>query len=253
MGQSEPMRILKRWRYVGVWGPDLMLCAGIVRVGGVPQSFWAVWDRERRALRERTRMRLGAVALPDGFLRVRDEGVAVDLELVPAGEPVAVRSMHDGGGEIFTRKAPVLARGSVVLDGRTIGLEAPGLVDDSSGHHARHTAWRWSAGAGRTADGRAVTWNLVAGLHDAPAGSERAVWLDGVPREAEPVRFSPALDAVAGLRFAAEAQRARHDRVLFGLIESEYRQPFGTFSGTLPGGVALETGYGVMERHRARW
>jgi hypothetical protein len=247
------MRILKRWRYVGVWGAHLMLCAGIARVGGVPQSFWAVWDRDRGVLRERTRMRLGAVALPDGFVRVRDDGVAIDLELVPAGEPVAVRSVHDGGGEILTRKAPVLARGSVVLDGRASDVEAPGLVDESSGRHARHTAWEWSAGAGRTADGRAVTCNLVAGLHDAPAGSERAVWLDGVPREAEPVAFSRGLDAVNGLRFTAEAQRARHDRVLFGLIESEYRQPFGTFSGTLPGGVALESGYGVMERHRARW
>jgi hypothetical protein len=68
-----------------------------------------------------------------------------------------------------------------------------------------------------------------------------------------PVAFTPALDAVGDLRFAAEAQRARHDRALFGLIESEYRQPFGTFSGTLPGGVALAEGYGVMERHRARW
>jgi hypothetical protein len=230
-----------------------MLCAGIVRVGGVPQSFWAVWERERGRLRERTRMRLGAVALPDGFARVRDDGVAIDLELVSAGAPVAVRSRQDGGGEIFTRKAPVLARGTVLLDGRALAVDAPGLVDDSSGRHARHTAWEWSAGAGRTTDGRAVTWNLVAGIHDAPAGSERAVWLDGVPREAEPVAFSPALDAVSGLHFAAEAQRARHDRVLFGLIESEYRQPFGTFSGTLPGGVALSEGYGVMERHRARW
>src|SRR3954469_2428626 len=253
MGQSEPMRILKRWRYVGVWGPDLMLCAGVVRVGGVPQCFWAVWDRERLVLRQRTRMRLGAVALPDGFVRVRDAGVAIDLALAPAGEPVAAESGHDGGGHIFTRKLPITARGTVVLDGRSVAIDAPGLVDDSSGRHARETAWEWCAGAGRTADGRAVTWNLVAGIHDAPTGSERAVWIDGVPREPGPVAFGPDLGAVGDLRFAAEAQRARHDRVLFGLVESEYHQPFGVFSGTLPGGVALDAGYGVMERHRARW
>jgi hypothetical protein len=96
-------------------------------------------------------------------------------------------------------------------------------------------------------------WNLVAGIHDAPARSERTVWIDGVAREAGPVRFSAALDAVGGLRFSAEAARRRHDRVAFGLILSEYRQPFGTFSGTLPGGIALAEGQGVMERHRARW
>jgi hypothetical protein len=252
MGQSEPMRILKRWRYVGVWGPDLMLCAGIVRVGGVPQCFWAVWDRERGVLRERTRMRLGAVALGDGAVRVRDGGVAIDLALAPGGTPVAVTSTH-GGAEIRTRKAPMVARGSVTVDGRAIAVDAPGLVDDSDGRHPRETAWEWCAGAGRATDGRAVAWNLVAGIHDAASGSERAVWLDGVPHEVEPVAFASGLDAVGGLRFAAEAERARHDRILFGLVESEYRQPFGTFSGTLPGGVELASGYGVMERHRARW
>src|SRR4051812_35852291 len=117
MGQSEPVRIpasgdglpwrggvalplvrhrrpLKRWRYVGVYGPEAMLCAGIVRVGGVPQCFWAVWDRRAKVLRERTRMRLGTVALPDGRVRVRDKGVTIDLALEPAGEPVEVASRH---------------------------------------------------------------------------------------------------------------------------------------------------------------
>ena len=37
------------------------------------------------------------------------------------------------------------------------------------------------------------------------------------------------------------------------LFASEYRQPFGTFSGALPGGVTLAEGYGVMERHDVRW
>src|SRR4051812_46334991 len=242
MGQSEPMRILKRWRYVGVWGPDLMLCAGIVRVGGVPQCFWAVWDRERGVLRERTRMRLGTVALPDGAVRVRDAGVAIDLALAPAGAPVAVTSTH-GAAEIRTRKAPVTASGSVTLDGRAIALDAPGLVDDSDGRHARETAWEWCAGAGRDAGGRAVAWNLVTGIHDAPRGSERAVWLDGVPREVEPVAFAAGLDAVGGLRFAAEAERACRDRILFGLVESEDRQPLGTLSETLPGGAELAPSY----------
>jgi hypothetical protein len=183
---------------------------------------------------------------------VRDDGVTIDLALEPAGEPVEVASRH-GGAWIWTRKAPATARGTVLLDGRVTGVHAPALVDDSTGYHARETAWDWCAGAGRGADGRAVAWNLVAGVHDAPTGSERTVWLDGVAHEVGPVSFSPALDAVGDLRFATGAQRARRDRVLFGLLESEYRQPFGTFSGTLPGGVGVAEGYGVMERHRARW
>lgn len=247
----------KRWRYVGVYGTEVMVCAGIVSVAGLAQAFWAVWDRGAGVLRERTR--LGpprgpgyAVALPDGALRIRDRGVAVDLALAPAGDVVEVVSRH-GAQPIWTRKRPLAARGTVTVDGRSAALDAPALLDDSAGWHARRTAWDWSAGAGRTADGGAVVWNLVAGLHDGPVRSERTVWLDGTAREAGPVVFSCGLDAVGGLRFAAEAERRRRDRVASGLVESEYRQPFGGFTGTLPGGIALADGRGVMERHRARW
>ena len=55
----------------------------------------------------------------------------------------------------------------------------------------------------------------------------------------------------AQLRFTAEAERARRDDLM--LFVSDYRQPFGTFAGTLPGGVELAEGYGVMERHDVRW
>jgi len=37
------------------------------------------------------------------------------------------------------------------------------------------------------------------------------------------------------------------------VMRSRYRQPFGTFRGTLPGGIELAQGYGVMEEHDVRW
>ena len=43
MPRRQGRRPLKRWRYVGVYGPEVMLCAGVARVAGVPQAFWAVW------------------------------------------------------------------------------------------------------------------------------------------------------------------------------------------------------------------
>jgi uncharacterized protein DUF2804 len=243
-------RPLKRWRYVGVYGPELMLCAGTVRVAGIPQAFWAVWDRDAERLWERTVLRRGRVELPDGELRVADREVSLDIVLAPAGEPVEVVSPH-GASYIWTRKRPVHATGLVTLEGRTLAVDAPGLIDDSAGYHARHTAWEWSAGAGVGASGEAVVWNPVAGMHDAPRRSERTVWIDGEPREVGPVAFADGLDAVGDLRFTAEAERVRRDDLL--LIASDYRQPFGTFAGTLPDGTELATGHGVMERHRARW
>ncbi len=84
-----------------------------------------------------------------------------------------------------------------------------------------------------------LAWNLVAGVNDPPIGSERAVWVDGAPSEPAPVRFAADLsEIVAGdgsrLCFAAEAQRRRKENLL--IVSSDYTAPFGTFSGTLPGG-----------------
>ena len=243
-------RPLKRWRYVGVYGPELMLCAGAVRIGGIPQAFWAVWDRGKWQLRERTAFGRGGVALPEGAARVRARGAEILLVLEPTGDPVEVVSRH-GAQHIWTRKLPVHAHGSVTLDDRTLRVDAAGLVDDSAGYHARETAWDWSAGVGTSTAGEPVAWNLVTGVHDAPRGSERTVWVSGTASEPPPVAFAPDLDAVGDLRFTAEAERARHDNVV--VFASDYRQPFGTFRGTLPGGVELAEGFGVMERHAVRW
>ncbi len=68
------------------------------------------------------------------------------------------------------------------------------------------------------------------------------------------VRRRPLAVALAdgtGLRFAAEAVRERDDNLL--IVRSRYVQPFGTFSGTLPGAGELREGYGVMEAHDVRW
>jgi len=239
-------RPLKRWRYVGVFGDEVMACFGVVRIGVLPQTFWAVLDAG--GMRERTRFAPGAVDLRDGVVRVRD---VADLRVEPDGEAIAVTNRH-GAQDIWTRKTPARVRGTLA----GVVVDLPALIDDSAGYHARVTDWEWAAGAGTTADGRDVRWNLVTGIHDGATGSERRVWVDGAPREVGPVTFSAALDEVrfaegGALRFAARAERARHDNVL--LFASEYRQPFGTVSGTLPGDIELTSGAGVMERHHARW
>ena len=250
-------RPLKRWRYVGVFGERLMLCAGIVRIGPARQAFWAVWDRERSELRSRTRLVLPrrGVRLPEGRVEL-DDGDVRALLVVEPGVPVETVSEH-GASYIWTRKqGAVRVHGSVVLDGERVDVDALGCVDDSAGYHARDTAWEWSAGAGVARDGRVVGWNLVTGLHDAATGSERTLWVDGAPVEAPPVTFAGALDAVRfrtgeELRFTEEARRSRRDAL--GVFASDYVQPFGSFAGTLPGGISLLAGRGVMERHTARW
>ncbi|ADB50027.1 DUF2804 family protein [Conexibacter woesei] len=251
-------RPLKQWRYVGVYGAELMVCVGAVRVGLGRQSFWAVWDRSAERLHERTRLSRGGVRLAmaePGRVTVRDGDVQIDLTLDEV-DGVETLCPH-GGAYAWTRKqGGVRAHGRVVLDGVEHALDAAAVVDDSAGYHARHTAWRWSAGVGTTADGRAAAWNLVEGINDPVHGSERTVWLDGIPVEAAPATFADDLGRVTtddggDLRFSAEALRERNENLL--LVRSSYRQPFGTFAGTLPGGVELAEGRGVMEAHTAAW
>ncbi len=83
------------------------------------------------------------------------------------------------------------------------------------------------------------------------------MWVDGVAHEVSPVSFASDLSRIhcaedgSELRFAAEAERRRHENLL--VVSSDYRAPFGAFSGTLPGNIVLAHGLGVTEHHRARW
>ncbi len=265
-------RPLKRWRYVGVFSEELMACAALVQVGPARQSFWALFERAHGEMRERTRLRprRGALQLirgtrhgdgrdaeaEPGRLLLNDGGVLLDLSLHEDGGFEA--RCPNGRSHVWTRKqAGIAASGTLSLDGRPPRpIDVLAVIDDTAGYHTRLTEWWWSAGVGESPDGEALAWNLVEGVNDPPVGSERAVWMDGEPREAPPVTFTADLKRIScedgsRLRFHAEAERARRENLL--IFKSDYQAPFGSFSGSLPGGIALAHGLGVVEHHRALW
>lgn len=244
-------RPLKRWRYVGVYTRELMVCVGDARVGLIPMRWWAVALPDGRLYERTTTGRRGGVSVDPGRVLVETGGVRIELELDEGDgtETVSPAGKH----YIWTRKqACVPVRGTVrLIDGSKYRIDGPqGFVDDSAGYHPRRTSWRWSAGVGTSEDGRSVGWNLVEGVNDSAQGSERRLWLDGEPRELEPAPFAPDLSAVGGLRFSEWSAREDHTNLL--AFRSDYRQPFGTFVGEV-GGVRLREGYGVMEEHDVRW
>lgn len=264
----------KRWRYASAFGEELMICAGSVQVGTMGQSFWAILDRRSGELLERTRMRppgsrgevwsvgqSGATwELGSGGEGVvtRIESGQVEAELrIGAGIWAEAICPTSTGSFVWTRKRVAPIEVEVRLPGgRRIQAEMRGVEDESAGYHSRHTVWSWSAGVGVAADGRAVGWNLVEGVNDPPAGSERAIWVEGepLPSEPGPVCFE-GLEAIgfeggSRLVFTAEAERAKRENKL--VVRYSYRQPFGTFSGTLDG-IELAEGIGVMEHHDAVW
>jgi hypothetical protein len=189
-------------------------------------------------------------------LRINDTGVLLDLCL-DENEGIQALCTH-GREDVWTRKqAGVPVSGTLALDGGPERqIEALAVIDDTAGYHARFTEWWWSAGVGSAADGTPLAWNLVAGVNDPPTGSERAVWVAGEPHETTPVSFANDLSRIrAGdgseLSFASEAERRRKENLL--IVRSDYRAPFGRFSGTLPGHIELAHGLGVTEHHRAHW
>nr|WP_231134335.1 DUF2804 family protein [Motilibacter deserti] len=251
------LRLGKSWRYVSVWSPEVSLCAANVQVGPVPQEFWAVWDRSAGRLTEHTRRWKGRVDVGPGRLRVRDGDVHVELTLDERPETAfEVVTPADGAWTWTHKQAGIRAHGVARIGDRTLDVDAVALVDENAGYHPRRTTWQWSGGSGVTAEGRRVAWSVIVGLNDTLPCTENTVWVDGRPQQTGEVRFAQDLSGVefadgSSLRFAEEAARGRSDDLL--LVRSSYRQPFGSFSGTLPGGLRVERAHGVMEHHDALW
>ena len=252
---------------MGFFSEELLVCAARVEVGPLGQSFWAVLERSTGELHEQTRLRIpgrrGEVWTEGGRLggdrdravtRIRSRGVVASLRC--AAEPwVEVACASGPQAYTWTRKRSGAIECELRLGDRLISASGRGIEDESAGYHPRHTEWRWSAGAGLALDGREIAWNLVSGINDPPRNSERAIWVDGEPTEPGPVSFD-GLDGVdfaegSRLSFGVEAERRRDENML--VIRSSYRQPFGSFTGSLPGGIELERGLGVMEHHEATW
>jgi hypothetical protein len=227
-----------------------MVCVCSARIGPLRQSFWAVWDRVHEQLHQRTVTGRGGVSLRAGRVSVVDDAVAFDLTLT---ETAGIETVCPSGQAYgWTRKqGAVPVHGTIYIAGAQSTIDAVGIIDDTAAYYERRTSWGWSAGVGATRDGKQVAWNLVSGVNDPPANSERTVWVDGGASEVAPVEFAADLSRVGGLLFHPEAVRERRDNLV--LVRSSYRQPFGTFSGHLPGGLELTEGYGVMEEHDVWW
>src|SRR6266550_6761038 len=88
----------KRWRYVGVFGDQLLLCAARVQVGPLGQTFWAVWDREGRQMWEHTKTLLpgarGEVWTEAG------EGEGLSYYAEDEGSVVRIEGSHPEAGEV---------------------------------------------------------------------------------------------------------------------------------------------------------
>jgi hypothetical protein len=265
----ERKLVEKKWQWVHVATPEMMLSAVIVDTGYLASGFCAVFDRgARRLLVDENEV------LPPVCVSINDEpndGLSARL----LGPGVSARIERSAGRVLFSarwgrasvdlsldaRKAPRPLSAVALLDGagrfnftqKMVGIPAEGEVragnhtflvqgqlaglDYTHGYLMRETAWRWAFASGR-AGNRAVGLNLSQGFL---AAAENVVWVDGAPCPVGPVRFvfEPASplspwkivsdDGALDLTFQPEGLRAQD--IDLKLVMSRYAQPFGTFSG----------------------
>lgn len=248
-------QLRKQWQYVSFWSRDLSFCASRVSAGPLRQEYWGIWDRAAQQFRQRSHMFKRCVVFAPNRLQVNDGDVAIDVtfrscssfEVYRPAKRAYIWSHKD-----YCRQAV----GKVRYGNTTRTVSGVIFVDINAGYHERHTPWRWAAAAGTDQHGRLVAFNAINGLFDTAKNSERTIWIEEDAREIGPNTFSEDLLSVGfaeggTLRFKREALIEHHDNFL--VIRSDYFHWFGTFSGTLPGGIELQEAFGVFERHDALW
>ena len=227
-----------------------MLCVASVRIGPARQAFWAVWDRPPAGCTSGRRSARGAVELSPGGARLADARASSSSSRStrpPGSRRSAPAATATPGRASRAASRPAAGSRSTA---RRRPVEARAVIDDTAAYYQRHTALALVAPAsGTAADGRALAWNLVAG-RQRPAARQRAHRVDrrrAARAGAGHLRRRP---RPASASCASPPRPPASSRENLVLIRSRYRQPFGTFSGALPGGVALAEGFGVMEDAR---
>jgi len=293
-GAPAPLQrklIEKRWQYLFVATPDVMLSMAVIDCGYLSSGICAVFDRGGRRLLVDENPVLPPLCAQvgeepaDGMsarlvgpridarlqraqgrisVKAKWSHAEVDLVLDAARAPrplSAVAKVGVAGRFDFTQKTALVPAEGEVRAGNIrfpVRGQLAGL-DYTHGLLARETAWRWAFATGRCGS-RPVAFNFSEGFLQGEG--ENAVWIDGEPQAAGPVSFAFQPEAPMGtwrlrstdgeVDLSFQPEGYRAQDVDLKLIRSRYLQPFGTFSGRLHG-VAVEGLAGVTEDHAARW
>jgi hypothetical protein len=172
---------------------------------------------------------------------------------------------------MYTHKAAVPVQGEIHLGKRRIVLDENidvVMVDVQKTFYPYNTLWRWATCAGRDQEGEIIALNLVQNMiPDDDANNENCLWVNGQLSTWKGARFNldesqilrpwqiETTDGECRLEFFPQGERA--GKINFGILKSDYHQPYGRFRGTVTdsGGrqYQIEDFFGVTELHRARF
>ena len=158
------------------------------------------------------------------------------------------------------------ASGELELGARPIRLEGGLAASDWTRSQAsRITEWKWASCSTFLPDGRPFGLNLSAQVYEDEHGHsvENAFWLDGEVRQLRGVVFetpSRPQEQVWRIRsmdssevdIEFEPVGAREEHTNFGLVRTDFVQPYGRFAGRVCGHDITEA-FGVVETHLSVW
>ncbi|MFH2010137.1 MAG: DUF2804 domain-containing protein [bacterium] len=297
---------LKQWQHFALILPDLFVGVAVVDTGFLRTSWCHVVDRITAEQFEHKRLSPAldlhiARELWDDRTHLHARGYRVDVHNhlyggvhrvalridAAKGKPAvqaAVRCLHDleairplvvvlpvgPNRGMYSHKVALPLEGRLRVGDRVYLADpasAIAILDIHKAHYPRHTWWNWATGAGWTAGGRSVAFNLTRNVNEDDARyNENGLWVDGVLHHLGPAHFDfdktnvmapwrlRSGDGGVDLTFHPSGERA--ERVNAGVIRSVFHQPYGTFQGTLLHGgerIEVENLFGVCEDHDAHW
>ena len=173
-----------------------------------------------------------------------------------------------GPGRVaYTHKAAGWpASGYLELGSRPIRLDGGLAASDWTRSQARRvTEWKWASLSGRLRDRTAIGLNLSADVYDDAKGHsvENALWVDGKVRSLSGVRFEMPSDPKTKrwvirsldtdeVDIEFEPLGAREEHTNFGLVRTDFVQPYGRFAGRVCG-HDITGCFGVVEAHVSVW
>jgi hypothetical protein len=161
--------------------------------------------------------------------------------------------------------------GRVMLGDKEIKLDPAkdiGLMDVQKTFYPYRTFWNWATFGGHDASGRLIAMNACENFITCDDEyNENCTWVDGriTPLGAARFEFNKAdlmkpwrvKTSGDGLDLTFKPEGERVGKVNLGVVMSDFHQPFGPFSGEMPGPggskVEVKDMFGLCEWHLARF
>lgn len=186
-------------------------------------------------------------------------------------EPMSICTRIGRNGWVYAHKVAALpVSGHIECKGRLYDLEdckAYGHHDFSAGYMRRETFWNWACFSGPSIDGQDLGLNVSCGVNET-SYSENCYWLNGKLHTLGLCQFDYDWDSPMNSDWHISNHDGRLDMVFtpegahleklnLGIIKSDFKQIFGSFSGRIihPDGNSLEVLAmpGFVEDQYAKW